>query len=67
VAVFGASAVMTSQDRERLDGLLAAVERGRREASLQPAPATSSFVEVAAGNDPFVLSGNHRNGSRSHS
>ena len=27
MALFGASAVMTSQDRERLDGLLAAVER----------------------------------------
>src|SRR5262249_48831622 len=33
VALFGASAVMTEQDRERLDGLLAAVERGQREAS----------------------------------
>ena len=32
VALFGASAVMTPQDRERLDGLLAAVERGQREA-----------------------------------
>ena len=31
VALFGASAVMTEQDRERLDGLLAAVERGQRE------------------------------------
>jgi hypothetical protein len=29
VALFGASAVMTPQDRERLDGLLAAVERGQ--------------------------------------
>jgi hypothetical protein len=27
VALFGASAVMTPQDRQRLDGLLAAVER----------------------------------------
>jgi hypothetical protein len=27
VALFGSSAVMTEQDRERLDGLLAAVER----------------------------------------
>jgi hypothetical protein len=33
VALFGASAVMTPQDRERLDGLLAAVERGQRETS----------------------------------
>jgi hypothetical protein len=32
VALFGASAVMAPQDRERLDGLLAAVERGQREA-----------------------------------
>ena len=31
VALFGASAVMTEQDRERLDGLLAAVERGQQE------------------------------------
>ena len=29
VALFGASAVMTPQDRERLDGLLAAVEAQR--------------------------------------
>ena len=38
VALFGASAVMTPQDRERLDGLLAAVERGQRE-TLQGTPA----------------------------
>jgi hypothetical protein len=31
VALFGASAVMTPQERERLDGLLVAVERGRCE------------------------------------
>jgi hypothetical protein len=31
VALFGTSAVMTPQDRERLDGLLVAVERGLRE------------------------------------
>jgi hypothetical protein len=31
VALFGASAVMTDQVRERLHGLLAAVERGQRE------------------------------------
>jgi hypothetical protein len=30
VALFGASAVMTEHDRERLDGLLAAVERQQR-------------------------------------
>src|SRR5262249_53280243 len=34
VALFGASAVMTPQDRERLDGLLTAVERGQRETPL---------------------------------
>jgi hypothetical protein len=33
VSLFGASAVMTEQDRERLDDLLAAVERGQREVS----------------------------------
>jgi hypothetical protein len=33
VALFGASAVMTPQDRQRLDGLLVAVERGQREIS----------------------------------
>jgi hypothetical protein len=32
VALFGALAVMTEQDRERLSGLLAAVERGQSEA-----------------------------------
>jgi hypothetical protein len=32
VALFGASAVMTEQDRERLHGLLAAVERHQSEA-----------------------------------
>jgi hypothetical protein len=31
VALFGASAVMTPQDRERLDGILAAVERRQSE------------------------------------
>jgi hypothetical protein len=31
VALFGASAMMTPQDRERLDGLLAAVARGQHE------------------------------------
>jgi hypothetical protein len=33
VALFGASAVMTDEDRERLDGLLAAVERRQSEES----------------------------------
>ena len=33
VALFGASAVMTEQDRERLHGLLAAVERHQRAAA----------------------------------
>jgi hypothetical protein len=63
VALFGTSAVMTTQDRERLDGLLAAVEaqRGPREGtSLPPASATNSLVEVATSSAPFVLSDNHR-------
>jgi hypothetical protein len=63
VALFGASAVMTPQDRERLDGLLAAVEaqQGSRDGtSLPPASATDRLVEVATSSDPFALSGNHR-------
>jgi hypothetical protein len=66
VALFGASAVLTPQDRERLDGLLAAVEAQRdpREAvSLPPGPVENSLVEVATGSGPFPHSGNHRNGS----
>lgn len=71
VALFGASAVMTPQDRARLDGLLAAVEaqHGPREAGSQaPAIVTDHPVEVATGSGPFALNGDHRsrqNGSRS--
>jgi hypothetical protein len=76
VALFGASAVMTPQDRERLDGLLAAVEaqQGPREAvSLPPAAAADRPVEVATSEAPFVLNGHQwsshhgSNGSRSPS
>jgi hypothetical protein len=76
VTLFGASAVMMPQDRERLDGLLAAVEarRSLREAVIFPAEvAGDSPAEVATGAGPFVLSGNHHssqngsNGSRSPS
>jgi hypothetical protein len=68
VALFGASAVMTPQDRERLEGLLAAVEaqQGLRDvASLPDADLAGLPVEVATSSDPFALAGNHRNGSRS--
>jgi hypothetical protein len=76
VALFGASAVMTPQDRERLDGLLAAVEaqQGPREAALLPPEAVADLpVEVATGNAPFALAGkyhgsqNGSNGSPSRS
>jgi len=59
VALFGASAVMTPQDRSRLEGLLAAVERQQ-----QAAPTTDP-MEVATSDGPFALRGHHRNGSRS--
>jgi hypothetical protein len=72
VALFGASAVMTPQDRERLDGLLAAVEQRR---DVTPAQLEGPFAavtpteedtmaEVATRGVPFALS---HNGSRSHS
>jgi hypothetical protein len=81
VALFGASAVMTPQDRERLDGLLTAVERHRRSVPTPPQdgltrglPAgTGNGAEVATSDAPFALAGNHRsshngsNGSRSPS
>jgi hypothetical protein len=73
VALFGASAVMTPQDRERLDGLLTAVEaqRSPREVAIFPAEVgADSPAEVATSNGPFALNGNHhssQNGSRSHS
>ena len=63
VALFGASAVMTPQDRERLDGLLAAVEaqRSPHETVVLPAGAVAeSLVEVATSSGPFALNGNHR-------
>jgi hypothetical protein len=71
VALFGASAVMTPQDRERLAGLLAAVEaQGRppEAIALPSAVDAEPTMEVATGNGPFALNGrvNH-NGSRSHS
>jgi hypothetical protein len=71
VALFGASAVMTPQDRQRLEGLLAAVEahhHPREAASVSPASPADHPVEVATGSDPFALNGHHRrslNGSRS--
>jgi hypothetical protein len=81
VALFGASAVMTPQDRERLDGLLTAVERHRHSV---PTPLQDGLTralptgvgngaEVATSDAPFVLAANHRsshngsNGSRSRS
>jgi hypothetical protein len=81
VALFGVSAVMTSQDRERLDGLLAAVERHRRGVPMPPQdgltralPAgVGNGAEVATSDAPFALTDNHRsshngsNGSRSPS
>jgi hypothetical protein len=80
VALFGASAVMTPQDRARLDGLLAAVEaqHGPRGAVSLPTGTVEesleeSLVEVATSDAPFALAGNHRsshnssNGSRSPS
>jgi hypothetical protein len=78
VALFGASAVMTPQDRERLDGLLAAVESQRGTAPAQLAEplaaalptGSSAPLEVAPSAGPFALNGHHpssQNGSRSRS
>jgi hypothetical protein len=76
VALFGASAVMTRQDRERLDGLLAAVgaQHGPLEADSLPAGTVTELpVEVATGSGPFAVNGQHRsnqngaNGSQSPS
>jgi hypothetical protein len=72
VALFGASAVMTPQDRERLDGLLAAVEQQREVTPAQlegPFAAATpteedTLAEVAMRGVPFALS---HNGSRSRS
>jgi hypothetical protein len=68
VALFGASAVMTPQDRERLDGLLAAVEQQRDltraalEGSLAAVRATEDepMSEGATSSAPFALNGHHR-------
>ena len=62
VALFGASAVMTEQDRERLDGLLAAVERQQHAAvatrvEREPLPVSSSadaYAEAEGAQRPFV-------------
>jgi hypothetical protein len=72
VALFGASAVMTEHDRERLNGLLAAVEaqRSPRNAALPTAVVGNARAEVATSSGPFALNGHQRssqNGSRSHS
>jgi hypothetical protein len=76
VALFGASAVMTPQDRVRLDGLLAAVEAQRtppEAVTLPPGVVEDSLMEVATSSGPFAHnghSGNSQNGSnssRSHS
>jgi hypothetical protein len=58
VALFGASAVMTPQDRQRLEGLLSAVEAQQ----LSPPAATQDPAEVATSAGPFALSENHRSG-----
>jgi hypothetical protein len=69
VALFGASAMMTSQDRERLDELLAAVEAQRSPkvaVPLAPGPGADNPLEVATSSAPFALAGNHhssQNGS----
>ena len=70
VALFGASAVMTPQDRQRLEGLLAAVEARQAWRDTpplprdQPHPAPENSgdreAEVATSSDPFALAGNHR-------
>ena len=60
VALFGASAVMTPQDRERLDGLLAAVAAQRRPREAIPLAAEEILEEVATGSSPFALNGHHR-------
>jgi hypothetical protein len=72
VALFGASAVMTEHDRERLYCLLAAVEaqRSPREATLPTAVVSDARLEVATSSGPFALNGHQRssqNSSRSHS
>jgi hypothetical protein len=68
VALFGASTVMTPQERERLAGLLAAVQAPRRphEATSLPLGAVTDHpVEVATGSAPLAPTGNHRNARHS--
>jgi hypothetical protein len=63
VALFGASAVMTPQDRERLDGLLSAVEAQSPPPEAVPLSTEiggESLVEVATGSVPFASNGHHR-------
>lgn len=67
VALFGASAVMTPQDRERLEGALQAVEAQHAPTKALPLPpgvAEGSLKEslegVATGSNPFALNGHHR-------
>jgi hypothetical protein len=77
VALFGASAVMTLQDRERLEGLLAAVERqqhGMAPAQVEDVLPTvlpgepNPVAEVAMSSGPFARNGRpSHNGSRSRS
>jgi hypothetical protein len=62
VALFGASAMITPQDRERLEVLLAAVDAQRSLREAEPVPTeavTDTLAEVATGNGPFVLRSNH--------
>jgi hypothetical protein len=50
------------QDRERLDGLLAAVQAQRHPPEAVSLPTESSeesLVEVATGSDPFAYHGHH--------
>lgn len=76
VALFGASAVMAPHDRERLDGLLAAVEAQANSLVVASSPAEAdagTLVEVATSSGPFAVreqhpssqNGAHGSGSRS--
>jgi hypothetical protein len=77
VALFGASAVMTPEDRERLDGLLAAVEAQRRPHEVANLPGRADLeaqmdasMEVATSGAPFAHNGHHhrsQNGASSSS
>src|SRR6478735_4967450 len=71
VALFGASAVMTTQDRQRLEGLLSAVEEQQRQYQLQAVQpdqlavgdGESAPLEVATSAGPFSLNG-HQSSSQ---